>query len=98
MDQDTINKVQDAYVPHIGLNLASAIDDEIARSYKHDEVFASLHEAYAVILEELDEVWDITRLKRKNRDADKLREEFIQIAAMAIKAIQSMDNFVGGNI
>ena len=74
------------------------VDAEIARSYKHDVKFASLHEAYAVILEELDEVWDITRLKRKIRDKDKLKEEFVQIAAMAIKAINSMDNFVGGNV
>jgi hypothetical protein len=98
MNQDALNEIEHIYVPNIGLRLASIIDAEIERSHKHDEVFASLHEAYAVILEELDEVWDITRLKRKNRDSDKLREEFIQIAAMAIKAIHSMDNFVGGNI
>lgn len=98
MTADSIMEVSDHYVPNIGIGLCGAIDDELARSYKHDEVFASLHEAYAVILEELDEVWDITRQKRKNRDRSELREEFIQIAAMAIKAIKSMDNFVGGDV
>jgi hypothetical protein len=49
-------------------------------------------------LEELDEVWDITRLKRKDRNAAELRTEFIQIAAMAVKAIGSVDNFVGGKV
>jgi NTP pyrophosphatase (non-canonical NTP hydrolase) len=68
---------------------------EIDRSSPHGEEFASLHEAYAVILEELDEVWEITRQKRRDRNADALRKELVQVAAMAIKAINSMDNFVG---
>ena len=60
--------------------------------------FASLHEAWAVLFEEVDEVWDITKQKRKDRDAEDLRREFIQCAAMAIKAIHSMDAFVGGKV
>lgn len=71
---------------------------EVERAKVHGEKFASLHEAYAVILEELDEVWDITRQKRKNRNAADLRKEFVQIGAMAIKAINSMDNFIGGKV
>ena len=51
-----------------------------------------------MILEELDEVWDITKQKRKNRSAKELEKELIQIAAMAIKAIHSMKNFVGGSV
>jgi NTP pyrophosphatase (non-canonical NTP hydrolase) len=71
---------------------------EVERSKVHGEKFASLHEAYAVTLEELDEVWDITRQKRKDRNAKDLRKELIQIGAMAVKAIGSMDNFIGGTI
>ena len=74
------------------------IDEELASSYRHGQTFSSLHEAYAVILEELDEVWDITKQKRKNRSAKELEKELIQIAAMAIKAIPSMKNFVGGSV
>ena len=74
------------------------IEKELIRAEKHGDKFASLHEAYAVILEELDEVWEITRLKRKLRSRPLLRSEFIQVAAMAIKAIESMDNFVGGKV
>lgn len=84
-------------LPNIGNDLAEEIDDELQSSYRHGRAFASLHEAYAVILEELDEVWDITKQKRKNRSKEDLRKEFIQIAAMAIKAINSMDKFVGGS-
>ena len=77
-------------------NIPAAIMAEVERSKVHGEKFASLHEAYAVILEELDEVWDITRQKRRVRSAVELRKEFIQIGAMAVKALQSIDHFIGG--
>ena len=83
---------------NLGKELAQEIDDEVGRAARHGEKFASLHEAYAVILEELDEIWDETRLKRKNRSAENLRKEFIQLAAMAVKSINSFENFVGGSV
>jgi len=79
-------------------DIPAAIMSEVERAKRHGEKFASLHEAYAVILEEVDEVWDITRQKRRERSALELRKEFIQIGAMAVKALQSLDNFVGGNV
>jgi len=85
-------------LPNIGNKLAEEIDDEIGRAQRHGVKFASLHEAYAVILEELDEVWDATRLKKRDRKADDLKKELVQLAAMAVKAIHSMDNFVGGSV
>lgn len=85
-------------LPNIGHSLAEDIDDELARSKKHEITFRSLHEAYSVILEELDEVWDITKLKKRDRDKEALRKELIQVAAMAIKAILSIDNCVGGAV
>lgn len=50
--------------------------------------FGNLHEAYAVILEELDEFWGEVRIKqdeaiRKNA----CRNELIQVAAMCICAM-----------
>jgi hypothetical protein len=47
--------------------------------------FASLHEGYAVLLEELDELWEETRKKKRSRSRDRVRAESIQIAAMALK-------------
>ena len=87
-----------ASISTIDPEIVEEVDKELLSSYKHGRKFASLHEAYAVILEELDEVWDVTKQKRKHRDAGHLRYELIQVAAMAIKAINSMDNFVGGNV
>lgn len=84
-------------LPNIGHQLAEDIDAEI-HSAKKFPPFYSLHEAYAVILEELDEVWEITKLKKCNRDREHLRKELIQVAAMAIRAINTMDYFVGGDV
>ena len=45
---------------------------------------ASAHEGYAVILEELDEVWEIIKQKRSERDYVALRKETIQLGAMVL--------------
>ena len=50
----------------------------------------SLHEAYAVIAEELDELWDQVRLKHGNRDPWMIRIELLQIAAMAWRTARDL--------
>lgn len=65
------------------------IENELARAKTHGDHFNNLHEAYAVLLEEVDEVWDITKQKQKLRDPIELRKELVQVAAMAIKALSS---------
>lgn len=74
------------------------IDDEVGRARRHGATFASMHEAYAVLLEEVDEFWELTRMKRRDRDPLRIREELIQVAAMAHKALASLDNFTGGKV
>lgn len=54
--------------------------------------FNSGHEGYAVILEELDELWEA--IKDKNQTIEDQREEAIQVAAMAIRYI--LDICIGG--
>lgn len=44
---------------------------------------ASPHEGYAVILEELDELW----VEVKAHDRARMREEAVQVAAMALRFI-----------
>jgi hypothetical protein len=64
----------------------------------HKQGIVSLHEAKAVIEEELDEFWDFVKqnprklndLHRKIR-ARGLREELIQTAAMCVRAIVDLD-------
>ena len=47
--------------------------------------FHSMHEGYAVLAEEVDELWDIVRQKDAERDLDHAYQECIQIAAMAMR-------------
>jgi len=65
-----------------------AIIAEYERADRIHPNFKSTHEAYAVILEELDEFWD--EVKKNKPDYKNMKKELIQIAAMCIKTI---DNF-----
>ena len=87
-----------ARIPLLRCVILEQFSAEADRAARHGATFASLHEAWAVLLEELDEVWDITRQKRRDRSALELQKEFIQIGAMAIKALESMESFVGGSV
>ena len=50
--------------------------------------FNSLHEAYAIVLEEVDELWEEVKKSQKNPEYIKLaKEEAIQVATMAIRLI-----------
>jgi len=61
---------------------------EIIQEYKRATdkfgCFASTHEGYAVILEELDELWDEIK---KNSDKETMRKEAIQVAAMGFRFV-----------
>ncbi len=61
--------------------------DYSAKNY--GDKFNSYHEGYAVILEELDEVWE--EIKKKEVDKEKLKKELTQVAAMAIKLMQQLE-------
>lgn len=47
----------------------------------------SLHEAYAVILEEVDELWEEVKKKQRLRNPGNIKTELRQIAAMALRAL-----------
>ncbi|MCK4976151.1 MAG: hypothetical protein KAS36_04395 [Anaerolineales bacterium] len=50
--------------------------------------FANLHSphhGYALLLEEMDELWEEIRKKNEFRDLEAMREEAMQIAALAIR-------------
>ena len=57
----------------------------------HGDRYASLHEAYAVLIEEVDEVWEEIRKKSRQRDLNALRRELIQVAAVSIKAAMGIN-------
>lgn len=67
------------------LDLYEDIADEVLEDlYKHGE-YHSLHEGYAMLAEEVDELWDWVRAKREKRDPAAIRREAVQIAAVAVK-------------
>ena len=61
------------------------IDARIAHPKPHN----SLHEAYAVLLEEVDELWEQVRGKR--RDANRVLSELVQIAAVCQRAAEDLN-------
>ena len=60
---------------------------EYDRAIKKFPRFNSGHEGYAVLKEEVDELWDAIK---GNYDKEFLREEAIQVAAMAIRFINDV--------
>lgn len=62
-----------------------AVDQELDAALKEHGEFNSCHEGYAVLLEELEELWEEVMKKRKKRDAENMYDECVQIAAMSMK-------------
>lgn len=73
------------------------IGDELYRAEKFPP-FASLHEGYAVLKEEVEEFWDLVKcFKYTNSEIDlesleEVDKELIQIAAMAVKNLQLVES------
>lgn len=81
---------QDAWGPNghpsrAGQWVLSEVAAELRRATAKFGPMASPHEAYAVILEELDEFWLAVKVKGISRED--ARAELIQTAAMAIRAV-----------
>lgn len=47
--------------------------------------FNSAHEGFAVLKEEVDELWDHVKTNQKRRDLSAMKKEAIQVAAMACR-------------
>ena len=50
----------------------------------------SNHEAYAVIKEEIDELWDEIKKSKDTRGNKEIRNELIQIGAMVIRYLDNL--------
>jgi uncharacterized protein YaaN involved in tellurite resistance len=67
---------------HRYVAVGEAVQQEILRARRQHAPMRGAHEGYAVMLEEVDELWQ--EVKDRRRDLDRMRAEAIQIAAMAI--------------
>ena len=63
------------------------IRNEYCNAIEKYPAFHSRHEGYAVIKEELDELWDEVKKKPNVVNKDLMRKEAIQVSAMAIRFI-----------
>lgn len=74
-------------------DLGNEASNELLRAASHHGPMNGPHEGYAVILEELDELWDL--VKMKHPDKAEMRAEAIQIAAMALRFVHDVCDLEG---
>ena len=67
--------------------IVDEVEVELRGAFERYGPMASFHEGYAVIQEELDELWNEVKMKPHYRNHEKLRREAIQVAAMAIRFV-----------
>ena len=75
-------------------NMDEMVLEEVAAEIEEARLehgdYNSPHEAYAVIKEELDEFWDIVKMKTAKRSASAMKKELNQIACTAIRAVNDL--------
>lgn len=64
---------------------AEAALEEVESATAIWPAFNSAHEGFAVLKEEVDELWDHVKTNQKRRDLPAMRREAIQVAAMALR-------------
>ena len=64
--------------------------NEYSRAARDFPPFTSAHEGYAILLEEVDELWDEVKKNPRERDYDKMRREAIRVAAMALRFVKDV--------
>lgn len=68
-----------------------AIKMEVTRAkHLHPGDFNNQHEGYAVVLEEIDELWAEIKKKQSEYDVSAQRKEAIQAAAMLVRFITEL--------
>lgn len=63
------------------MKYSELIKNELVRARKEHSPITSLHEGYAILLEEVDELW--TEIKTHDIDKERVLSELIQVSAMA---------------
>ena len=67
--------------------LLAEVGNELERATAKHGPIHTLHEAYAIILEEVDEFWDEVKASQRSVLTEAQRKELLQIAAMALRTI-----------
>ncbi len=67
----------------LGTAMITLVKEYESALRKHPKPFTSMHQGYAVILEELDETWDV--IKRKGSDKAAIKAEIQAVGAMVLR-------------
>ena len=70
--------------------IMNLINTELYLASRDNASFHSTHEGYAVLKEEVDELWDEIKLSKETRANRMMMNEAVQVAAMAIKFIENL--------
>jgi len=77
-------------------NIAFEATAEAMGAMENWPPFNSAHEGFAVLKEEVDELWDHVKTNQKKRDIAAMRKECIQVAAMAMRFALEICNETNG--
>jgi hypothetical protein len=76
----------------IAVKYSQEFYEEMADASTKFPMFASEHEGYAILLEEVDELWEAIKLNQKNPErARRVEKECIQVGAMALRFLHDME-------
>ena len=70
--------------------ILSQIESEVKRASELYPKFHSNHEGYAVIKEEVDELWDEIKKSKSITGNEKMQSELIQVAAMCVRFLNDL--------
>jgi NTP pyrophosphatase (non-canonical NTP hydrolase) len=77
-------------------DIGFAVDQELLKARAKWPRFNSAHEGYAVLREEVDELWDMVKVNQSRRDLEKMQREAIQVAAMAQRFAMEVCDEING--
>jgi hypothetical protein len=72
------------------INFKKLVDIELKKARQNHGPQSSYHEGYAVLLEEVDELWDEVRKKSTKRSHTATLAELVQIASCAQKMAEDV--------
>jgi len=72
------------------INFSELVSKELARVRMKVGPQNSCHEGYAILLEEVDELWDEVKKKRSMRDPQAMLAELVQIGSCAQKMVEDV--------
>lgn len=67
------------------IKITDLVTEEVLSAMDNWPPFNSAHEGFAVLKEEVDELWDHVKTNQKHRNLFAMKDEAVQVAAMAVR-------------